>query len=1076
MSQFSQEQMDAIVRGVPDGPGNIQDVYALTPSQEGLWLSDLKNGPENEILSALFEVRSYPRLRELISALEKVIDRHDVLRTEVLWEGLSTPLQVVCRHRPLLIQKLVLDVERDIKEQLYERMKRGFDGVRVGRAPLLWLEFAADPRASHWYAFLKVHHVICDHQSFRAVISETFSFLIGRQNELPVPIQFRAYVEQAIESTETCSMERLYRSKFGDIDESTAPFWVYETIQDVSQHQEAHRRLDSDLAYQVRTQSRHFKMSAAELIHTAWALVVAGTSGRDDVVYGAVVPIVHRAVRGKSPLGFLVNVLPMRLRLEHVTSEELLLQTQRQLVELASEAELLSAAQQHCWSRGDPRLFTSLLNVRPSVTDSEIEADGPEGIRVLGTWEGWTSYPLQMTVDEQGEVFSLTIMADRRIGAQRMMNYLCTGLESLVKALERAPQTSAAALSILPEAERRDLTELFNATCSRESRSELIHELFERQVNRSSDAVAVVNEGQSLTYRELNSKANQLARYLRNRGVGPDRLVAICLERSIELLVGLLGVLKAGGGYVPLDPSNPKDRLEYILSDSAPLVLLTRECLRNTLPRSAAKVITVDHDWAEIAKEELGNLNTQSMGLCSKHLAYVIYTSGTTGRPKGVMIEHRNIVNYSVHAARHLGVEAGNGSLVCTSFGFDLMLTGLYPTLLCGQTVRLCRERHGIPALEDELLKCDRLAPLKLTPSHLALLDQPLRSGRLAGSVQTLVVGGERLSASAVQTWQKYAPCTRIFNHYGPTETTVGCAMHEVVGPVDGEIPLGRPISNTQIYVLDRRGRPVPVGVAGEIHIGGAGVARGYLNRPALTSERFVADPLSTESQARMYKTGDLGRWRSDGAVEYLGRNDHQVKIRGFRIELGEIEWQFLRHAAVKEAVVLVRDNVQGERHLVAYVTQRVPGASHAELQAHLRVMLPEYMVPSAIVILNSFPLTPNGKLNRGALPAPGRDAYSGQEYEQPRGDVEKSLAQIWQELLGVDQIGRQDDFFALGGDSLMTMPLTARISEKFPVQLHVHAVFENSTFCKMAQLIDKMVSEQQGKFVSESDVEEIVI
>ena len=421
-------------------------------------------------------------------------------------------------------------------------------------------------------------------------------------------------------------------------------------------------------------------------------------------------------------------------------------------------------------------------------------------------------------------------------------------------------------------------------------------------------------EGQQLTYTELNAKANRLARYLRHVGVGADELVALCVERSVEMVVGILGVLKAGGAYVPLDPSYPRERLEYLLQDAAPKVVLTQEGLRERLAGTSARLISLDSEWDEIAELEASDLSAREWGLTPQHLAYVIYTSGSTGQPKGVMVEHRGLLNYLQWAMRTYAPEEGAGSVVSSSFAFDATVTALYTPLLCGRSVVLLREGDELEGLEAQLRGAQRWSLVKITPAHLELLGQRWQGAPGECSVRAFVIGGEALPPSTVEIWRSIAPQIRLINEYGPTETVVGCSIYEVPQEWDGggSVP-SAPIANMRMYVMDAHRQPVPIGVMGEIYIGGAGVARGYLNREALTAERFVSDPFSEEPQARLYKTGDVGRWRADGELEYLGRNDHQVKIRGYRIELGEIESQLSGHALVKEAVVLARETAAGD-------------------------------------------------------------------------------------------------------------------------------------------------------------------
>jgi amino acid adenylation domain-containing protein len=1031
---LDQQQSEAIAQIAPGGMQNIQDVYPLAPLQEGMLFHHLLNEQSDTyVLSTLFQARSHAQLRDLVAALQQVVDRHDILRTSLLWEGVPRPLQIVHRRASIPVQEFALDRNSDPIAQLKDYMKPGRFRLNVRQAPLLRLQVAADPTSTRWYAILYVHHLVCDHQSLRIVVAEALACLDGRESSLPVPAPFRSYVEQTMVDANPAAAEEFFKSKLAEVDEPTAPFGLLDVHGDGSQIAECSQTMDADLAERLRRRAQHCKVSAARMIHAAWGLVVARTSGRADVVYGTVLlTAAQRKAQARRMLGLSVNTLPLRLRLQDVTAEELVAHTHQELRLLSTyEATPLAAVQRCSGITGSAPLFTSLLNYRHSWPADDAGPDNETGVRVLARGEAWTNYPITITVDDFGDGFGLMAKSDRSVEPQRLLSYLCTALRSLMEALERAPRTPALMLSVLPKSEQRQLIDGFNATHSPYLREKLLHELFEAQVEHSPDAVAVVHERHSMTYAELNRRSNQLASYLRTKGVGPDKLVALCLERSVELVIGLLGILKAGGAYVPLDPTNPRDRLEHLLSDARPEVLITSLGLLAALPSIVPQVITLDGDWERIARQPDANIPPQTLQLSSSNLAYVIYTSGSTGRPKGVMVEHRNIVNYTVHALRQFDVAAGEGALVCTSISFDLMLTGLYPTLACGRTVRLCRERQGFPDLSHELLRAGNLSPVKLTPSHLALLEPALCSGQLAGRIRVLVLGGETLQASAVSAWRTYAPDTRIFNHYGPTETTVGCIVYEVPRSLSGVVPIGRPIANTQIYILDERRQVVPIGVVGEIYVGGYGVTRGYLNRPELTAERFVPNPFSDDPQARLYKTGDLGRWRCDGTIDYLGRSDQQVKIRGFRVEPTEVEVQLRDHEQLKDAVVVMREDVPGEKRLVAYVIPRErPGPTPQVLRAHLAALLPEYMIPAVFVLLDSFPLTPNGKLNRRALPAPEQGAYSSRGYEPTQGETESVLAAIWSSLLGVERIGRHDNFFELGGHSLLVIRMIERMRQ----------------------------------------------
>jgi amino acid adenylation domain-containing protein len=595
------------------------------------------------------------------------------------------------------------------------------------------------------------------------------------------------------------------------------------------------------------------------------------------------------------------------------------------------------------------------------------------------------------------------------------------------------PETPVEELEILDEAGRRELLETWNDT----RRDDLpldrpLHRLFEEQAARTPELPAVELGGRWLSYAELDGRANQLARHLRRLGVGPEVVVAVLCERTPEMVVGILGILKAGGAYLPLDPAYPAERLAFMLEDAGVRLLLTEEALLGLLPESETRQVRLDADWPEIAAESAEGLTSEPR---PDHLAYVIYTSGSTGRPKGTMIPHRGVVNYLGWALGVYAVEQGEGAPLHSSIAFDLSITSLFAPLLCGRRVVLESSAVQVEALAATLREQGNFSLVKLTPSHARVLGQQLGADHAAGRTRAMILGGEALTADDVAFWRRAAPETRLFNEYGPTETVVGCCLYELgTSACEGDsIPIGRPAANTRLYLLDRHLRPVPWGVAGELYIGGLGVARGYLRRPELTAERFVPDPFGPAGE-RLYRTGDLGRHLPDGNLDFLGRGDDQVKIRGYRVELGEIEAVLRRHPALQEAVVTARESGSGLR-LVAYLVpdgasgEEVPGV--AGLRAWLERELPEHMVPSAFVVLTELPLTPNGKVDRRALPEPD-DALSGAgTYVAPRTVEEEILAGVWSRVLELDRVGIDDDYFALGGDSIRSIQVVSLAQEK---------------------------------------------
>ena len=582
-----------------------------------------------------------------------------------------------------------------------------------------------------------------------------------------------------------------------------------------------------------------------------------------------------------------------------------------------------------------------------------------------------------------------------------------------------------------------------------------VHELFEEQVARNPDAVAVVYKQRQLSYRELNQRANQVARFLRKRGVGPDILVGVCLERSLEMVIALFGVWKAGGAYIPLDPAYPRDRLSFMVADTGMKVLLTDNKCRSLFPSAWDNAVRIDSDWRVIAQEDAGNLPATAV---PSNLAYVMYTSGSTGQPKGAMIQHSGLVNYLCWAIKTYAVE-GKGSVpVHSSIAFDSTVASLYPPLLTGGQIELLPEDVGAQNLLAALRQVKNRSKVVITPAHLELLNQQLSPEEMAGMTKVLVIAGETLPAERLSKWRDFAPATRLINEYGPTEATVGCCAYEVQAgdPRNGPVPIGKAIANAQLYVLDPELHPVPPGVMGELYIGGAGVGHGYLNKPELTSERFLDDPFSGRSGARLYKTGDLVRQRKDGVLEFLGRADHQVKVRGFRIELGEIEVTLAGHPGVQSCTVLAREDTPGNKQLVAYLVVRESESVDAErLKKFLKQLLPDYMVPAYFVLLDFFPLTQNGKIDRKALPAPSyKDTPAAKEFHAPRTETEKRLATIWMGLLNVESIGIHDNFFDLGGDSLLAIRVILQIREVFGVALSMHTFFPSATIAGLAKAL----------------------
>jgi amino acid adenylation domain-containing protein len=1048
--ELSQAEIDAVVAGVDGGAANVQDIYPLAPLQEGiLFHHRLESEGDPYLLSTLTSFEARERLDTHLRALQAVMDRHDILRTSIVWEGVREPVQVVWRAATLRVQEIELDGAGGAAEQLWARFDPRHHRLDVRRAPMLHVYVAHDRENERWLLLQQMHHLAGDHTTQEVMDGEIRAYLGGQAHQLPAALPFRSYVAQARLGVSRADHEAHFRDVLGDVDEPTAPFGLLEVRGNGTQVEQTRQWLDDTLALRLRAKAKAMGVSAASLCHVAWAQVLARVSGRQDVVFGTV--LFGRMQGGEGAdrvMGPFINTLPVRLDVDGAGAEASVRAMHAQLAQLLRHEHAPLALAQRCSRVQAPApLFTSLLNYRHTQI-----AEGPEraerqrlfeGVRAL-RGEERTNYPVALSVEDFGERMGLSAQVVEPAGAARVCGLMQRALESLVEALERTPAQPLGSLEVLPAAERRQVVEEWNRTDAAFPVARCVHELIEAQAGRTPEAVALVFEGEELTYAELDRRANRIANHLRGLGVGPDVRVALCVERSADMVVGLLGVLKAGGAYVPLDPEYPAERLAYMLQDSGAAVLLTQERLRELLPEHAGPVVCLDEDAALLA----WSTERPGVEVSPEHLAYVIYTSGSTGRPKGVMVEHASLANHTAWQIAAFGVGTQDRVLQRTSISFDASVWEIWTTLSAGAQLRLLPPGdQRDPRAIGRAIREGAVTIAQFVPSLLhAVLDALEESAELG--CRYLFCGGEPLPADLVRRARAHG-VARVVNLYGPTEATIDATWHESDHAVERSLPIGRPIRNTRVYVLSARGEPVPVGVAGELYIGGAGLARGYLNRPELTAERFVEDPFNAVPGARMYRTGDLGRWLPDGTIEFLGRTDQQVKIRGFRIELGEIEARLAEHPVVRDTVVLAREDAPGEKRLVAYVVSGAQIGAEA-LRTHLLECLPEYMVPAAYVQLDELPRTPNGKVDRKALPAPEGDAYARSGYEAPLGPVEETLAGIWAEVLGVERVGRWDDFFQLGGHSLLAVTLIERM-RRAELHVDVRAIFTRPVLADLA-------------------------
>ncbi|HEY7124271.1 MAG TPA: amino acid adenylation domain-containing protein [Ktedonobacterales bacterium] len=1048
---------------VPRLPSDLEDAYPATQLQLGMLFHSTYE-QDSAIYHNLISLhlRAPFNQHHLEQALQVVAARHPVLRTSFDLNSFSEPLQLI--HRAAHMSLDIADLRHLPFEEQEQHIQTWFEAEKKRKftwtqAPLA--RFQAHRRTEETFQLTFTdHHAILDGWSEAVLLTEVLRLYVALQEgqeplaEATPSLHFRDYALLERSTTASEAARHYWQEKLGGATSMKLPRLGPRQQTAGPQQREIATLVPREVVRGLRQLASQASVPLKSALLAAHLRVMSLLSGEADILTGVAADGRLESAEDERVLGLFLNTVPFRQKLSGGTWMRLVQETfERELEFLPFRRYPLGQIQ---LEHGGQPLFETVFNYTHFHVYQRLH-DLP--LEVLGTQEyAETNFAFVVTFNLDAATSDLHLVLQYKTAefSEEQMQTIAGYYMAALKRMAQEPTERYEAQVLLSPAEEHLLLREWNNTDADYPRHHCIHQVFEQQVSQTPDAVAAVFEDQTLTYQALNMRANQLAHYLQQLGVGPDVRVGLCLERSMEMVVGLLGALKAGGAYVPLDPAYPANRLAFMLQDSQAAVLLTQEHLCTYLPKTQAKLICLDTQWEHIAGYSKTNIQS---GVNAGNLAYVIYTSGSTGQPKGVCCSHSTVLNLLSDFQRRAPIGPGEVCSAWTSVSFDVSVYELFSPLIAGATLQLVPEAiRSDGAALFRWLHSHHVRSAYLPPFLLADFARWLEQENERPPLSRLLVGVEPIPEALLVALAHYLPGLHVINGYGPTETTICATLYEINPAFTGDrrAPIGRPAHNTTLYVLDQQLQLVPVGIPGELYIGGEGLARGYLNRPDLTAERFIPDPFSDESNARLYKTGDLVRYLPDGNLVFLGRLDHQVKVRGFRVELEEIENRLGQHPGIREAIVLAREGQPGEKQLVAYVVpHQQSGPSRQELRSFLREHLPEYMVPAAFVFLDRLPLSPNGKIDVRALPTPeGSAPELANAYRAPRTPVEESLAAIWADLFQMQRVGVDDNFFELGGHSLLAMQAITRVRATLGVNPPVRMLFESPTVARFAQAL----------------------
>ncbi len=1044
--------------------------FQLSPQQRRVWLLQSAVKKTTYLVKCTLLIEGYLQVEKLKQVWKKVINNHEILRTKFqCLSEMKFPLQVIGDRSDFTWK--TIDLSHVNFEDINSQIQTIF--TEIDSTSLLYLLKLAEQKH---ILIISLPALWADLQSLENLVTEISRGYLNISNvDSPEIMQYADFAqwqnELLAENTTAAGKNYWQQQDFSEAFKLKLPLEKLNTKPDLFQPQLIVQKFDSYTSTQITNLAGKYQIPLASLLLTCWQVLIYRLTRQANLVVGELFTG-RKYTELSSAIGLLAKYLPVQNYLQaNISFTEILKETHNLQQEIEQWQEYFS------WDHSSLSASSFLpVCFEFHQNHPKIEMDGISFF-LLQEYSCLDRFKIKLVCYQKDDVLFTEFHYDASLFTKNDLQRLATQFNTLVASVLQEPNLAIGDLEILSETEKKQILIDFNNTKLDFYPCQTIQQRFEQQVAKTPNAIAIISENEQLTYEQLNQLANQLAYYLQKLGVVPEVIVAIYLERSSAAIIGLLGILKAGGAYAPFDPTLPSERLAFMLQDTKAKVVLTRQQLAKNLPESTAKVLCLDSDWSKIEQESdeasppLRDRNVNST-VKSTNLAYLIYTSGSTGKPKGVAVEHQQILNYLDSIWSKLHLEEGAKFALISTLAADLGNTALFPALCTGGCLHLITYEVATDAealgqyFQQHPIDC-----LKITPSHLSALLTSSQAHAILPR-QRLVLGGEPLTWALVNKIYDLSPSCRLLNHYGPTEATVGVLTYEVPKQEDNfssqMVALGRPLANTQVYILSDRLQPVPIGVTGEIYLGGKNLARGYLNHPKLTKEKFIENPFSgvgaNNHSPRLYKTGDLARYHPDGNIEFLGRIDQQVKIRGFRIELNEIEAILEQHSAIRQAVVIL----QSEQYLVSHLVidsrfrDSIPNAT--DLHNFLSTKLPEYMVPTNFAFLKKFPLTANGKVDREKLATLAQiNQSSTKTYIIPRNQTEKAIAQIWQQLLDLEQISVHDNFFDLGGHSLLTTMLMSQVRKTFQVDLPLRTLFDAPTIASLATSIEAILQQKDS-------------